>query len=257
MSSVKPTALAICAHPDDAEFRCVGTLILLARKGWDIHIATCSQGDCGSAVLQPNEIAATRRQEAVNAAASIGATYHPMGGQDLKIFDNDEMRAQTIAVVREVRPEVIFTHFPQDYMPDHDVASAVARCAAFTASIKNYVSGPCASLPPVDAPIALYYFGPLGGVDWFGNRVKSEFYVDISSVLDEKANALGCHSSQREWLRVQHGMDQYIEQMKEFDSEAGAEIGLQYAENFTMHRGHGYPTNPLVQDALAEFVRKA
>ncbi len=256
MSSVKPTVLAICAHPDDAEFRCAGTLYLLGKKGWDVHIATLSQGDCGSAVLQPNEIAAIRRQEAINAAARIGATYHCMGGQDLKIFDDDVMRAATIAVVRQVRPDVIITHFPVDYMPDHDVASAVAKCAAFTASIKNYVSGPCASLPPVDAPISLYYFGPLGGVDWFGKPVRSEFYVDISSIIEDKAEALGCHTSQREWLRVQHGMDQYIEEMRGMDKDAGAVVGVAYAEGLTMHRGHGYPQTPLVEDALGDLIKR-
>ncbi len=256
MSSVKPTVLAICAHPDDAEFRCAGTLLLLAKAGWDVHIATLTPGDCGSAVLQPNEIAAIRRQEAVNAAARIGGTYHCLGGQDLKVFDDDVMRAATIAVVREVRPEVIITHFPVDYMPDHDTASAVARCAAFTASIKNYVTGPAASLPPVDGPIALYYFGPLGNVDWFGNTVKSEFYVDITSVIEDKAEALGCHNSQREWLRVQHGMDQYIEEMRRMDKEAGEVAGVTYAEGFTMHRGHGYPQEPLIENALGGLIKR-
>ena len=34
------TALAVLAHPDDAEFLCGGTLALLALRGWEIHVAT-------------------------------------------------------------------------------------------------------------------------------------------------------------------------------------------------------------------------
>ena len=56
------TALAILAHPDDAEFLCAGTLVRLRKeKGWTIHIATMTPGDCGSAEHNPEEIARIRR----------------------------------------------------------------------------------------------------------------------------------------------------------------------------------------------------
>ena len=42
--------LSVLAHPDDAEFLCAGTLIRLAREhGWQVHIASMTPGDCGSA----------------------------------------------------------------------------------------------------------------------------------------------------------------------------------------------------------------
>jgi N-acetylglucosamine malate deacetylase 1 len=41
------TVLCIGAHPDDAEFLCAGTLALLHERGWQIHIATVTPGDCG------------------------------------------------------------------------------------------------------------------------------------------------------------------------------------------------------------------
>ena len=55
-------ALAILAHPDDAEFLCAGTLTRLRKdKGWAIHIASMTPGDCGSAELPPDEISRVRR----------------------------------------------------------------------------------------------------------------------------------------------------------------------------------------------------
>ncbi len=55
------TVLSLLAHPDDAEFMCAGTLALLHDRGWDIHIATMTPGDCGSAELGREEISRIRR----------------------------------------------------------------------------------------------------------------------------------------------------------------------------------------------------
>jgi LmbE family N-acetylglucosaminyl deacetylase len=256
MSSEKKTILALCAHPDDAEIRCAGTLILLAKKGWNVHIATLSSGDCGSAEESSNEIAVRRTGEAAASAKMIGGTYHCLGGQDLLIYDDNTMRAAAVALLRDVQPDCIITHFPVDYMPDHTATSAVARMATFTAPIRNYVTGVASFRPPTKEIVPLYYFGPLGGVDWLGNPIFPDFYVDVTSVMDAKADALACHASQREWLRRQHGIDQYIEEMKEWDSEAGSAAGVKYAEGYIMHKGHAFPQTPLIQDALSEYFRK-
>ncbi|MHB9134429.1 MAG: PIG-L deacetylase family protein [Armatimonadota bacterium] len=251
------TILAICAHPDDAEFRCGGTLWLLAQRGWRVHIATLSAGDCGSAEESPNAIAVRRRREAQDAAARFGGSYHCLGGTDLQLFDDNVMRAAATALIRTVNPDCIITHFPIDYMPDHDAASAVTRSAAFTAPMPNYVVGQAAALAPTAHLVPLYYFTPLGGTDYFGNPIHPHFYLDVSSAIEEKAEALACHVSQREWLRRQHGMDQYIEQMRAWDAEAGSQVGVAFAEGFLAHRGHAFPHEPLLQETLAEFVREA
>jgi LmbE family N-acetylglucosaminyl deacetylase len=250
-----PTVLALCAHPDDAEFRCGGTLALLARAGWSVHIATLCAGDCGSAELGPNAIATIRRREAEAAAALLGGTYHWLGGLDLQVFDDAAMRGAAVAVLRTVRPDAVITHYPVDYMPDHEVASTVTRMATFTAGMPNYVVGAGASLPPTAGVPVLYYFGPLGGVDYFGNSVHPHFSIDVTGVQDDKAALLACHASQRDWLRAHHGIDQYILQMQEWDAEAGHLAGVPYAEGFWCHKGHGYPQTPLIQEALAGYVR--
>jgi len=247
--------LALCAHPDDAEFRCGGTLLLLARMGWRIHIATLTAGDCGSMEMGPNATATRRRAEAEIAAARLGGQYYCLGGQDLQVYDDNVMRAAAVALLREVRPAAVITHYPTDYMPDHDAASAVARMATFTASMPNYVVGPAASRAPTAGIVPLYYFSPLGGTDYFGVPYQPHFWVNVTEVIEEKAEVLACHASQRDWLRVQHGMDQYILQMKAWDAETGAQVGVPYAEGFFVHRGHAYPQTPLIQEHLAGYIR--
>ena len=70
-------ALAILAHPDDAEFLCAGTLVRLRKEhNWKIHVATMTPGDCGSAEHSPDDIARIRRGEGKAAAEAIGGAYH-------------------------------------------------------------------------------------------------------------------------------------------------------------------------------------
>jgi N-acetylglucosamine malate deacetylase 1 len=82
-----PTALSLLAHPDDAEILCAGTLIRLRQeRNFEVHIATMTPGDCGSANLPPDEISHIRRQEGTNAAVLIGAQYHCLEERDLLVF---------------------------------------------------------------------------------------------------------------------------------------------------------------------------
>ena len=52
------------AHPDDIEMTCAGTLALLKRAGWDVHMASMTAGDLGSATRSRAEISRIRRKEA-------------------------------------------------------------------------------------------------------------------------------------------------------------------------------------------------
>ena len=57
---------------------------------------------------------------------------------------------------------------------------------------------------------------------------------------------LACHGSQREWLRVHHGTDEYLDATREHAAARGREIGVAYAEAFNRHRGHAYPQDDLL-----------
>ena len=254
MREGKPVILALCAHPDDAEFCCGGTLALLSARDWEVHIATLTAGDCGSTEEPPNVIAARRKVEAAAAAACFGGTYHWLGGQDLQVYDDNPTRSAATCLIREVDPDCVITHYPVDYMIDHEVTSSVVRTALFLSPIVNYAVGSARAVPPTKEMAPLYYFGPFGGTDYFGNQVHPRSYIDISSVMDKKVEALSCHESQREWLRRQHGIDNYIEEMKSWDAEAGHRAGVEYAEGIFIHKGHAYPQTPILQEALAEYV---
>ncbi len=97
-------AMSLLAHPDDAEMQCAGTLIRLADAGWEIHIATVANGDCGTATLRPAEIAAIRRQEGIAAAGKIGATYHCLDEPDVKLVVDKSTIQNATDLFRQVAP---------------------------------------------------------------------------------------------------------------------------------------------------------
>ena len=233
--------LAFFAHPDDAEFLCAGTLALLRAKGFAIHIATMTAGDAGSAELPPDEIARVRLEEAARSAALLGGSHQWAGAKDLLIAYDAPTLKRVTEIVRRARPAMVFTHPPADYLVDHEMTSLLVRAACFTASVPNIGTGEAGEAPPVPGVPHLYYADAMEGKDIFGQPIAPGFRIDISGVIEVKERMLACHASQREWLLRQHGMDHYLDSMREWAARRGAEAGVEYAEAFRQHLGHAYP----------------
>jgi LmbE family N-acetylglucosaminyl deacetylase len=242
--------LSVLAHPDDAEFLCAGTLARLRRDlGWAAHIATMTPGDCGSAELGAEEIAAIRRAEGAAAAAVIGAAYHCLEERDLLITYSDGPLEKVVRLLRLVRPRMVLTHSPADYMLDHEMTAVLARAASFAASVPNFMAGR-GMPPPLPHVPHLYYCDPIEGKGPLGEDVPPGLRIDISGVIGVKEAMLSAHASQREWLRRQHGMDQYIEAMRSWSARRGTEMGVAFAEGFRQHLGHGYPRDDVLGSLL-------
>lgn len=244
-------ALTLLAHPDDAEILCGGTLIKLAEKGWEIHIATATPGDCGTMTKDRWEISAIRTAEARKAAAVVSGTYHCLDERDgLVVYDKPAIQ-KAVDLFRRVAPALVFTHAAKDYMMDHEQTHLLARAASFVYGAPNISAFP---LKPASKVPHLYYCDPIEGRDPLGNEVTPTTVVDISSVIEKKAQMLACHASQREWLKAHHGMDEYIEAMKRHSAHRGSQAGVKYAEAFVQHRGHAYPADDLLAKLLAGAV---
>ncbi|MBM3774576.1 MAG: PIG-L family deacetylase [Acidobacteria bacterium] len=248
--------LAIHAHPDDVEFLAGGTLAHLAARGHRITIVTMTPGDCGSRRHAPEEIAAIRRLEASNAAQLIGARYRCAEFRDLAVFSDDDSRRRVTEVLRELRPEMVITASPVDYLCDHESTSELVRDACFAAPIPNYRTRAGSPAPPLPAIPHLYFADSLGGLDRDERPLLADFYVDVAAHFRTKTAMLAEHKSQREWLLEHHGMDNYLVEMEKFSREMGRRGGLQLAEGFRRYRGHPYPQTPLLEELIgAEWLR--
>ncbi|HZF00198.1 MAG TPA: PIG-L family deacetylase [Planctomycetota bacterium] len=249
-----PTVLAVMAHPDDIELTCAGTLILLRRAGWDVHLATMTAGDLGSMKHSRAAIAKIRKKEAAASAKLLGASYACLGFDDLTIsYDADSKRAVS-GLLRAVKPDLLILHSPDCYMADHTESARIAREAAFASTIPNWKATfngkpakACKALP------AILYADPIDNIDARGRRVPATYVVDITGVLEDKEKMLAAHDSQRSWLREQHGEDEYLLWMRRNAADRAQDLNnpaMSAAEGFTPHLGHGFPHDDLLTPAL-------
>lgn len=245
--------LSLLAHPDDAEFMCAGTLALLRRRGWSIHIASMTPGDCGSVQHSREEISRIRRAEGANSARVLDGQFHCLECEDLFINYDKPTLLRAIKVLREVKPSIVFALSPQDYSQDHETASRVAQAATFGAGVPNAAIEGVSAYQPIPY---LYYLDPVDGVDRLGSEIVPTIAVDISGEMETKEKMLCRHESQRNWLLVHHGLDEYVDSMKAFSRKRGQLIGVDFAEGFRQHLGHGYPHDNILKAELGELVHE-
>jgi len=246
--------VSIHAHPDDAEILAGGTLALLSALGHKITIASLSAGDCGSTVHGPEEIAAIRIAEAAESAALIGAEYRWGGFRDMAIFSDDPSRRAVTGLLRELRPEIVLTAAPSDYLSDHEAASQLVRDACFAAPMPNYSTS--TGSPALAAIPHLYFMDPIDQRDRNGNLTIPDFTVNVASTFETKRAMLANRRRQRLWLQQQHGMDDYLQQMEDWTCACGARAGIELGEGFRQYRIHPYPREPLLQQMLSTFLSK-
>jgi LmbE family N-acetylglucosaminyl deacetylase len=256
MKEENKRVLAIGAHPDDIEFMCSGTLKLLKDRGYEISIGVVANGDCGSMYELPENITRIRRQEALEAAAKLDAKFYPLGELDLRIAYDDRNCMKVTELVREVDPFLVFTHPHEDYMIDHETTSRLVRTACFNASVPNYFTYSVTPQPRTSRIPHLFYWGPLEGKTMYGDFVEQRIYVNVSTVVDFKAEMLAQHASQRDWLVEQHGMDKYLETMRDTARKYGKRCGFPYAEGFMQHLGNAYPQNNILAEILGDYVKE-
>ena len=146
--------LAVGAHPDDLEILCAGTLARYKQAGHEVIMAHACNGDCGHFVIPPEELARQRAAEARAAAEILGAevlTIPDMGDGDLR-GDDVKARMAMVDIIRMARPDVIITHGPEDYMPDH---VAVSELVFLPASWPQFRTGRPSGIFPIIDKVAL------------------------------------------------------------------------------------------------------
>jgi LmbE family N-acetylglucosaminyl deacetylase len=247
-----PVALTVLAHPDDMELLCAGTLRLLVNAGWSFGAVTLCGGDLGSVTETSEAIRARRLEEARRGAEALGGAYAWAGLDDFTLHYGPEQLRATVEAVRRFAPDVVITHSPQDYLPDHEECSRLARMACFTAGVPLYRT----ATPAVRKGIpALYYADALEGKDLLGRRVDAQFWIDVTTTFADRERALACHASQRDWLKRHHGIDEYLLANERLARSAGERCGVRYAEGFRQHLGHAYPQDNVLGTALAPYLK--
>lgn len=216
--------LAVGCHPDDLEIGCFGTLARYVKAGNHVTACHITNGDLGHVEIQPDRLREIRNREAENAAKVIGAEAVTLDISDLSVDSmQDTLNEKLIQIIREVKPDVIISHSPQDYMRDHLEAGAMV----FRSSFHSSVSHKYPMYPSFGKIAPIYYMDTLAGVNFQPTE-----YVDISAEIELKLEALSCHESQIVWMRDHDGID-FLDFVRTCSKFRGLQCGVPYAEGFT------------------------
>lgn len=217
------TVLAISCHPDDMEINCAGTLLKCKLRGDRVVVCHVANGNMGHMEIMPDELGKMRIEEAKTSGRSVGFETVTCDIGDLRVRDGEkEQHDRLVKIIREVNPDFIITHGPDDYMQDHVAVSKLTFAASFAASVPHYEPqlGKASKVTPV------YYMDNSALL----NCDPTE-YVDITDQLETKLEMLACHKSQLTWLSDHDGND-VLDNTRTLARVRGIQSGVKYAEGF-------------------------
>ncbi|CAN5690666.1 hypothetical protein BH23PLA1_BH23PLA1_05390 [soil metagenome] len=186
--------MVIGAHPDDAEYKAGGLASKYRRLGHEVRFVSMTNGDAGHHQISGPPLAARRRAEAEVAAKVVGLTYDILDNSDGRIEPNLDRREDLIRRIRRFRPDLLLTHRPNDYHPDHRVTAQLVQDAAYLLTVPAI----CPDVPhlrrdPVIAYLSDNFTRPCS--------FRADVVVDITEVWEDKIAMMHAHVSQfYEWL---------------------------------------------------------
>ncbi len=203
-------ALVIGAHPDDPESMCGGTMLKLKEQGCEVVCVYFTSGEGGIPGKTPQEAAAIRRQEALNACEVMGVRCVFMTQTDGDSQINKERYKEMKDLIDKEKPDMVITHWPIDAHRDHRVCSVLVY-DAWRLSKHSF---------------DLYYGEVMTGMQT--QMFTPTVYVNIDSTVELKRKAYLCHESQGTAANIEK-WHEVIGRMR------GHEFHCTHAEAFVKH----------------------
>jgi N-acetylglucosamine malate deacetylase 1 len=163
--------LAFGAHPDDIKIFMYGFFALCKKRGDTIHLAIATDGS-GGIVETSEDLIQVRKKETIQGLERIGRPVF-FDFPDGQLSFTLGATAKIDSFIKKIKPDLILTHSPEDYHPDHRALSKI---------VSDSTGFQCPVL----------FADSLMGVGFI-----PEFYVDITNLFEDKKNAIAAHKSQR------------------------------------------------------------
>jgi LmbE family N-acetylglucosaminyl deacetylase len=178
--------VVIGAHPDDELLGAGGTLARHVLAGDEVHAVVVADG-AGS--RYPAELVSTLEKQARRAAEVIGFAslqFLSLPDQRLDTIPLIELTQRLEAVLDEITPAIVYTHFPEDVNADHGL---VARCA-WTAC-RPYGRPQVRKFAVFETPSSTEWAWPMTGTEF-----RPGLFVDVSETLEAKIAAMECYETE-------------------------------------------------------------
>ncbi|MFQ6046176.1 MAG: PIG-L deacetylase family protein [Gemmatimonadales bacterium] len=187
------------AHPDDPD-KVGGTMAKFVEAGHLVRLVSLTNGNAGHFEMGGGPLAQRRYREAQCAGRAIGAEYIVLDNDDGKLMPTLENREEVIRQIREFRADIVISHRPNDYHPDHRNTGLLVRDAAYMVTVPNIVS----SVPHLRKnPVFMYMSDRFTQPSPF----VPDIAVAIDDVIEKKIDMYHCHESQMyEWLPYNQGV---------------------------------------------------
>lgn len=182
--------LCIQPHPDDNEIGMGGTIKVLSKLGCRISYCTVSKGKGGSNELSSKDLIEIRQIELKEAGLSLGvSSFYQLDLNDTHFPDEKEITTQLVKVIREVKPELVFTCDPYlmyEAHPTHRKTGMAVLEACLFSSMKHFPEPDAINAPDIHSVQAIGFYA----------TAHPNTYIDITETFDDKLNAIFKHKSQ-------------------------------------------------------------
>ncbi|MHB1034573.1 MAG: PIG-L deacetylase family protein [Pirellulales bacterium] len=181
--------IAFGAHPDDCEFRAAGVAAMWAAKGHHVKFVSVTNGDIGHFQMAGGPLAQRRLAEVRRAAKILGIETEVLDIHDGELMPTLENRRTITRLIREWKADIVLSHRPNDYHPDHRYTGVLVQDAAYMVAVPFF----CPDIPPLKGnPLFLYYS------DRFQkpNPFTADIAVSIDDVIQKKYDAADALVSQ-------------------------------------------------------------
>ena len=185
----KLNVIAFGAHPDDCEIRAGGVAAMWAAKGHEVKFVSTTNGDIGHWKIAGGPLAQRRKAEVEKAAKILGIETQVLDNHDGELMPTLENRKTLVRLIRQAKADIVMTHRPNDYHPDHRYTGILVQDAAFMVICPFF----CPDVPHLTSnPVFLYFW------DRFQtpNPFEPDIVVAIDDVIDQKLEALVALESQ-------------------------------------------------------------
>jgi LmbE family N-acetylglucosaminyl deacetylase len=181
--------IAFGAHPDDCELRVAGVAARWAALGHHVKFVSVTNGDIGHWGQAGGPLANRRRAEVERCAKLLGITSQVLDIHDGELLPTLEHRRTITRLIREWKADLVLSHRPNDYHPDHRNVGVLVQDAAYMVTVPHF----CPDTPFLKKnPVFLYY------EDRFTKptRFAADVIVSIDDVIDKKFAAVEALESQ-------------------------------------------------------------
>ncbi|GHV94566.1 hypothetical protein AGMMS50293_08860 [Spirochaetia bacterium] len=190
----KLNIMAIGAHPDDCDFRFGGTAIKFLAAGHRVMFLSMTNGCSGHQTSPGQAMAARRYNETLAVSKLTGVEYKMTDISDGSLTTDLLYRDVLMREIRAFKPDMIFTHRPNDYHPDHRATGTLVMDCSYLVIVPHVVPD---SLPLHKTPYIFHVYDRFK----YPTPFVPDVVVELDSVIDKKTAMLDCHASQvYEWL---------------------------------------------------------